>query len=140
MALLSDLLLALLVVSFGIGAVGALLLGNRPSGRFVAALGAGGGAVAALALGLRMLVADAAPSLWSSVGSANGFIGLMLRLDSLGAVFLVVIGLVGLAVAIYGYSYTAAYAGRYSLRLLGFLLNVLLFLSLIHISEPTRPY
>ena len=36
------------------------------------------------------------------------------------------IGLVGLAVAIYGYSYTAAYAGRYSLRLLGFLLNMLL--------------
>ena len=71
MALLSDLLLAALVASFCIGAAGALLLGSRPAGRFVAALGAGSGALAALALGLRMLVADAAPSSWSSVNSAN---------------------------------------------------------------------
>ena len=42
------------------------------------------------------------------------------------AFFLIVIGLVGLAVAIYGFSYTAAYVGRYSMGLLGAMLNVLL--------------
>ena len=52
--------------------------------------------------------------------------GLMLRLDGLGAFFLVIIGLVGLAAAIYGFGYSANYDGRYSLRMAGAMLNLLL--------------
>ena len=51
---------------------------------------------------------------------------LVFRLDGLGGFFLIVVGLVGLAVAVYGHGYTAAYTGRYSMRMLGFLLNTLL--------------
>jgi len=47
-------------------------------------------------------------------------------MDGLSAFFLAVVGLVGIAVGIYGYGYGAAYVGRYSLRRLGFLLNLLL--------------
>ena len=52
--------------------------------------------------------------------------GLALRVDGLSAFFLIVIGVVGAAVAVYGFGYSAAYEGRYSLRLLGAMLNVLL--------------
>lgn len=126
MALLSDLLLGALLAGFAAGAAGALIFGSRPAGRLVAALGAGVGALSAVTLGLRVLIVDAPPAPWSNAGAADVLIGLVLHVDSLGAFFLVVIGLVGLAVAIYGFSYTAAYTGRYSLRLLGLLLNVLL--------------
>ena len=52
--------------------------------------------------------------------------GIALRIDGLSAVFLILIGLVGAAVAVYGFGYSATYEGRYSLRLLGAMLNVLL--------------
>ena len=52
--------------------------------------------------------------------------GFTLRVDGLSAFFLVVIGVVGAAVTVYGFGYSAAYEGRYSLRLLGAMLNVLL--------------
>ncbi|MFN3983591.1 MAG: proton-conducting transporter membrane subunit, partial [Caldilinea sp.] len=125
MAVLSALLVTTLVGGYSLGALGALLLGGRPAGRFLTALGAGVGALAALILGIGTLAAaETMPFAWSA-SYADGFLSLMLTLDRLGGVFLVVIGLVGLAVAIYGYSYTAAYTGRYSLRLLGVLINVL---------------
>lgn len=125
MAVLSALLVTTLVGGYSLGALGALLLGGRPAGRFLTALGAGVGALAALILGVGALAAaETMPFAWSA-SYADGFLSLMLTLDRLGGVFLVVIGLVGLAVAIYGYSYTAAYTGRYSLRLLGVLINVL---------------
>lgn len=54
MAVLSDLLSATLVAGYTAGATGALLLGSRPAGRFVAVLGAAIGALAALTLGLRV--------------------------------------------------------------------------------------
>ncbi|HET7342969.1 MAG TPA: hydrogenase 4 subunit B, partial [Methylomirabilota bacterium] len=56
--------------------------------------------------------------------------GVALRVDGLSAFFLVVIGLSGLAAAVYGFGYAASYEGRYSLRLLGATFNVLL-LSLV---------
>ena len=52
--------------------------------------------------------------------------GFALRIDGLSAFFLIVIGVVGAAVTVYGFGYSAAYEGRYSLRLLGAMLNVLL--------------
>ena len=49
-----------------------------------------------------------------------------LRVDGLSAFFLIVVGVVGAAASVYGFGYSAAYEGRYSLRLLGAMLNVLL--------------
>lgn len=52
--------------------------------------------------------------------------GFVLRLDGLSAFFLIVIGLVGASASLYSFGYSAAYEGRYSLRILGIMLNVLL--------------
>src|SRR5262249_47602085 len=63
-----------------------------------------------------------------TLASARGLplAGVMAHLDGLSAFFLVIIGLIGLAVAIYGFGYTASYEGRYLLRMLGAMLNLLL--------------
>ncbi len=71
------------------------------------------------------------PSLLPIVG------GLALRLDPLGAFFLIVIGLVGFAASIYGFGYTRSYEdGRASLRLLGVMFNLfLLTMSLVTLAD-----
>ncbi|MGH7400369.1 MAG: hydrogenase 4 subunit B, partial [Candidatus Rokuibacteriota bacterium] len=87
---------------------------------------AGGGLAGALAsfgLGAWCLGAGTAPTFSASFLPLTGF---ALRIDGLSAFFLVLIGVVGAAVVVYGFAYTAAYEGRYSLRLLGAMLNVLL--------------
>lgn len=127
MALLSTLLVLTLVSGYGAGALGALLLGSRPSGRVITALGGGVGAMAALILGAGTLATAEAPSFVWSTPYAGDFVRLSFSLDRLSAVFLIAIGLVGLAASIYGYSYTATYTGRYSLRLLGLMINLLSF-------------
>lgn len=114
-------LLVLLVGAYLFGALGA---GNHTLGRWLTAVGAGVGSAAALILGLAGLLEPTTLSF--SWASSNAIIGLALRLDGLGAVFLVVVGLVGLAAAVYGFGYSVAYIGRYSLRRLGLLLNLLL--------------
>lgn len=116
-------LLIVLTTAFLAGAVGSLLFGGA-LGRSVAAIGAAIGAVAGFLLG--------ATALWSgevlTIVPARllPLTGLTLRLDGLSAFFLILIGLVGTAVAVYGFGYSAAYEGRYSLRMLGAMLNVLL--------------
>ncbi|HKW95104.1 MAG TPA: hydrogenase 4 subunit B, partial [Methylomirabilota bacterium] len=82
------------------------------------------GALAAGGLGAVCLGAKIVPTL--SAGVFLPLTGFALRVDGLSAFFLVVIGLVGAAVTVYGFAYSAAYEGRYSLRLLGAMLNVLL--------------
>ncbi len=116
-------LLLLIIGAFLGGALGALLAGNGALNRWLTALGAGVGSAAALTLGLAALLT---PKPWSLAWSGGGFIAPALRLDGLGAFFLIVVGLVGLAAAVYGFSYSAAYHGRYSLRRLGALFNLLL--------------
>ena len=61
--------------------------------------------------------------------------GLAFRLDALGAFFLALVGLVAVPCGIYGAGYSAAYEGRYSLRLLGAMLNLfLLTMSLVPLA------
>ena len=119
-----------------LGALAALGGGNGSLGRGLVALGAGLGSGAGLALGASVIFSGATfslsiPELLPLAG------GLALRLDGLGAFFLVVIGLVGVAAAIYGFSYSAAYEdGRASLRLLGVMLNLfLLTMSLVALAD-----
>jgi ABC-type branched-subunit amino acid transport system permease subunit len=85
--------------------------------------GAALGSLAAAALGA-VVLATGVPL--TATAAFLPLTGLVLRLDGLGAFFLVLIGLVGVAAAVYGFGYSAAYAGRYSLRMLGAMVNVLL--------------
>jgi hydrogenase-4 component B len=112
-----------------------ILLGAYPIG-VAAALGARGalgrglvagcglaGALAGVGLGAVCLGTGIVPTVTAPFLPLTGF---ALRVDGLSAFFLIVIGVVGAAAAVYGFGYSAAYEGRYSLRLLGAMLNVLL--------------
>lgn len=117
-------LLWLMIAAYVVGACGAWVAGRHELGRWLTAIGAGVGSAAAFVLGLSALLSPAVPPLtWVS---GTSIVSLALRLDGLGAFFLVTVGLIGLAAAIYGFNYSAAYAGRYSLGRLGFLFNLLL--------------
>ncbi len=117
-------LFIMMVSAYLAGAFGALLPWGGKAGRGATALGAAVGSGAGLALGLTAVVSGQTLTLKTMpVLPAAGF---MLRLDGLGAFFLIIIGLLGLAAAGYGFSYSAAYQGRYSLRMLGAMLNILL--------------
>ena len=118
----APLLLAVMLAGYAAGALAAL--GARGAlGRGLVAGCALVGALAGLLLGAVCLGAGLAPTFTSSFLPLTGF---ALRIDGLSAFFLIVIGVVGAAVAVYGFGYTEAYEGRYSLRWLGALLNVLL--------------
>ncbi|MEX2147429.1 MAG: hydrogenase 4 subunit B [Candidatus Rokuibacteriota bacterium] len=116
------LLLLVTVAVYAAGAGAALVLGGR-AGRAVVAACAVAGAASGMVLGARCLWGGVTPAFSASF---LPLADLALRVDGLSAFFLVVIGLVGAAAAVYGFGYSAAYEGRYSLRLLGAMLNVLL--------------
>ncbi|PYM21214.1 MAG: hydrogenase 4 subunit B [Candidatus Rokuibacteriota bacterium] len=131
----APLLCLLMVAAYLAGAAGALApLGPRLT-RIVAAAGAIGGAVAGTVLATVVLVGGrplvvTVPALLSVGG------GLALRLDGLGAFFLILVGVVAAPAALYGVGYTAAYQGRYSLRWLGAMLNLfLLTMSLVVLAD-----
>ena len=113
-----------MLFGYGFGAVGALTFGYGAFGRGLAALGAVVGAGAGFTLGVIALLSG--QSLTVGLPRLLPLTGFALRLDGLGAFFLVVIGLVGMATALYGFGYSAVYEGRYSLRMMGAMLNVLL--------------
>ena len=125
----------LMVGAYTAGALGALAAGSSALARSVTAAGALLGAAAGLVLALAVLIAGApfaltVPDLLSPGG------GLALRLDALGAFFLLLIAVGGLPSALYGVGYTAGYAGRYSLRWLGAMLNLfLLTMSLVVLAD-----
>ena len=118
----ADLLLALLLTAYPAGALAALAI-RGPLGRGLVAGCALVGALAGVALGTVCLSMGAAPALAGPFLPLTGF---AIRVDGLSAFFLVVVGLVGAAAAVYGHGYSAAYEGRVALRLLGAMLNVLL--------------
>ena len=117
-----QLLLAGLLTAYPAGALAALGV-PRALGRALVAGCALAGALAALGLGAVCLGTGRTPAFTAPLLPLTGF---ALRVDGLSAFFLIVIGLVGAAVAVYGFGYSAAYERRYSLRLLGAMLNVLL--------------
>jgi hydrogenase-4 component B len=123
-------LLGLAVAAYAGGALAAL--GVRGSGgRALAAAGAVAGAAATLGLGLWCLGTGVTPTLQLPLLPLSGF---AVRVDGLSAFFLVVEGLVGVAAGVYGFTYSAHYDGRYSLRLLGATLNILLLSLAIQVT------
>src|SRR5512145_332075 len=113
-----------ILLGHALGAAAALTIGRGAVGRALAATGAFVGASASLLLGA-LVIKNGTPFIFT-MEDVLPLTGLALRIDGLSAFFLVVIGLVGAAAAIYGFGYSAAYQGRYSLRMLGAMFNVLL--------------
>lgn len=118
------LLFLLMLSSYGFGAFSALIFGRGNFARGLSALGAVIGSGAGLFLGVTQLASGGL--IQYSLLSFLPLTGLALRLDGLGAFFLIVIGLVGVSASIYGFSYSKEYEGRYSLRVLGVMFNILL--------------
>jgi hydrogenase-4 component B len=125
-----------MLTAYGLGAFVTLVGGRRPLGRGLVALGAVAGAGAGLALGATVIATGVpftlvVPELLPLGG------GLALRLDPLGAFFLVVIGVGAIPAALYGAGYTAVYEdGLASLRLLGMMFNLfLLTMSLVTLAD-----
>jgi hydrogenase-4 component B len=117
-------LFLLMLSGYALGALGGLVFGCGILSRGVSALGAVISSGAGLALGVTVLASGELIQL--SIPSFLPLTGFALRLDGLGAFFLIVIGLVGASASLYGVGYSAAFKGRYSLRMLGTMLNVLL--------------
>ena len=123
-------LLGLAVGAYLGGALAALAVRGR-GGRALTAVGAVAGAGATLALGLVCLGTGVTLTLHFPV---LPLAGLAIRVDGLSAFFLVVVGVAGVAAGVYGFGYSAHYDGRYSLRLLGATLNVLLLSLAIQVT------
>jgi hydrogenase-4 component B len=123
-------------IGYCLGAIAALVGGRNSVGRRFVALGAIAGAGAGLALGAKV-IAEGIPLALSFSGLLPLGGGLVLRLDALGAFFLVVIGVVAIPAAVYGTGYSTAYAdGRASLRFLGVMFNLfLLTMSLVTLAD-----
>src|SRR2546425_748911 len=126
----------MMVIAYGFGALAALAGGRGATGRGLVALGAAAGAGSGLVLG-GMVIATGIPFALSIPELLPIAGGLALRLDLLGAFFLILIGLVAIPAAIYGAGYSAAYEdGRGSLRMLGVMFNLcLLTMSLVPLAN-----
>lgn len=130
-------LFVVMVLGHVAGAVGALLAPTGRGARGFTTVGAIVGGGAGLALSLDALTRGTPfqldiPQLLAVVG------GVSLRLDRLGAFFLLVVEAVGLPAALFGGAYSRVYEGTHSLRLLGAMLNVfLLALSLVPFADNT---
>jgi hydrogenase-4 component B len=117
------------------GAACSLALSRSAPARWLAALGAMVGASGGLGLALVVLTTGrpfvlAIPELLSIGG------GLGLRLDALGALFLLLVSGLAIPASLYGAGYSGAYEGRCSLRLLGAMLNgFLLTMSLVPLAD-----
>ena len=117
-------LFLLMLSSYAIGALGAILFGRGFLARGFTALGGLIGAAAGFALGVTHLASGQLLQL--STEFVLPLTGLVLRLDGLGAFFLILIGVVSVPASIYGFGYSQAYEGRYSLRMIGAMFNILL--------------
>jgi hydrogenase-4 component B len=121
----------LMLAGYALGAAASIAAPRAGAARRWAAAGTVVGGAAGLVVALAFFTTGAslvieAPALLS-VGD-----GLVFRLDTLGAFFLGLVGLLAVPCGIYGAGYAAAYEGRYSVRLLGAMLNLfLLSMSLV---------
>ena len=125
------LLFFVMLTGYTFGAAAAVLSPHGRAARRWTATGAVIGASAGLAVALEVIRTGAplaleAPALLTVGG------GLVFRLDPLGAFFLALVSLVAVPCSVYGVGYSRAYEGRYSLRMLGAMLNLfLLTMSLV---------
>ncbi len=133
---MTHILFLFMTSAYGLGALIALMSGRRALGRGLVALGAVAGATAGIALGATVLISNT-PFEWSLPALLPLAGGLALRLDALGAFFLILIGAGVIPAAIYGAGYSAVYEdGRASLRMLGVMFNLfVLAMSLVTMAN-----
>lgn len=121
----------LMLGGYAFGAGAATLSPSVRTVRGLPAIGAVVGGGAGLGLALQVLVGGA-PFVLEVPALLSVADGLAFHLDALGAFFLGLVGLLAVPCGIYGSAYSKAYEGRYSLRLLGAMLNLfLLTMSLV---------
>ncbi len=125
-----------MVSGYSLGLLFALAGSRGTLGRGLVALAAATGAGAGFALGASVILSGlpftlSIPELLPMAG------GLALRLDPLGAFFLILIGLGAIPAVIYGAGYSAVYEdGSASLRMLGAMLNLfLLTMSFVTLAD-----
>ena len=120
-----------MIAGYLAGAIVALIAPSDRIARGATAIGAASGSVAGLVTALAVLATGdrfelVRPDMIAVAG------GIAIQLDSLGALFLALVCSVGLFAAIYGFTYTADYDGRRSLRFFGLMFNAfLLAMSLV---------
>jgi hydrogenase-4 component B len=129
-------LFLILVSGYGIGALSALLWFRQASRRVLVAAGAVAGSAAGLTLGM-VVIRSTVPFSMSVPGLLPAAGGIALRLDWLGAFFLILISLGAIPAALYGAGYSKSYEdGRASLRQLGVMFNLfLLAMSLVTMAD-----
>ena len=114
-----------MIAGYVAGAIVALIAPSDRIARGATAIGAASGSVAGLVTALAVLATGdrfelVRPDMIAVAG------GVAIQLDSLGALFLALVCSVGLFAAIYGFTYTADYDGRRSLRFFGLMFNAFL--------------
>ena len=114
-----------MIAGYLAGAIVALIAPSDRIARGATAIGAASGSVAGLVTALAVLATGdrfelVRPDMIAVAG------GVAIQLDSLGALFLALVCSVGLFAAIYGFTYTADYDGRRSLRFFGLMFNAFL--------------
>ena len=114
-----------MIAGYLAGAIVALIAPSDRIARGATAIGAASGNVAGLVVALAVLATGdrfelVRPDMIAVAG------GIAIQLDSLGALFLALVCSVGLFAAIYGFTYTADYDGRRSLRFFGLMFNAFL--------------
>jgi len=114
-----------MIAGYLAGAIVALIAPSDRIARGATAIGAASGSVAGLVVALAVLATGdrfelVRPDMIAVAG------GIAIQLDSLGALFLALVCSVGLFAAIYGFTYTADYDGRRSLRFFGLMFNAFL--------------
>jgi hydrogenase-4 component B len=120
--------LVLALAGYVMGAVGSLMFWRRPR---EAGWWAFGFALAASACGLlaaiSVLAGGTEGSAWSrELPSLIAYIPITVRLDALGAFFVLVVSLLGAAISLYSFGYARGFEGRKSVAALGALYNVML--------------
>ncbi|HYR72839.1 MAG TPA: hypothetical protein VEP12_15725, partial [Candidatus Acidoferrum sp.] len=105
---LADFLVTILLGAYPIGVAAALVARGTLGRGLVAGCGLAG-ALAGVGLGAVCLGTGIVPTVSTSFLPLTGF---ALRVDGLSAFFLIVVGVVGAAVTVYGFGYSAAYEGR----------------------------
>ena len=114
-----------MIAGYVAGAIVALIAPSDRIARGATAIGAASGSVAGLVTALAVLATGdrfelVRPDMIAVAG------GIAIQLDSLGALFLALVCSVGLFAAVYGFTYTADYDGRRSLRFFGLMFNAFL--------------
>ncbi|PYQ87962.1 MAG: hydrogenase 4 subunit B [Acidobacteria bacterium] len=114
-----------MIAGYVAGAIVALIAPSDRIARGATAIGAASGSVAGLVTALAVLATGdrfelVRPDMIAVAG------GVAIQLDSLGALFLALVCSVGLFAAVYGFTYTADYDGRRSLRFFGLMFNAFL--------------